>query len=285
MPPSPWSPEEDAFLREHATRVNATDIAQFLGRSRSAVTQRALKLSTSCRVPTWTAEADEYLKTMATKTSHADIAQHLGVSTGSVKVRASKLKIPGRPRGWHSLTPEQRERGFAVRRENPPVHPRAYTADESQFIADNYLIMEHAAMAAAIGRTKSSVSNFCHIRGYKRGHQSGDKHAAWRGGKKHHNQHWMTVIRPAVLERDNYTCQHPGCGLYDPSGSNLRAHHIVPWKLTQDDSMENHVTLCQPHHSTQRAHRWRDVTPELLDTLPLYQQAILGRSQLTGVSS
>lgn len=51
-------------------------------------------------------------------------------------------------------------------------------------------------------------------------------------------------LRLKVLERDDYTCQQCGC----QDGKTLAVHHIVPWRLTQDDSLKNLTTLCRACH-------------------------------------
>jgi len=63
-------------------------------------------------------------------------------------------------------------------------------------------------------------------------------------------------IRAAAYKRDNYTCQ--SCGVHcigrkEMSKSNahrlIQCHHIVFWKDSQDNSLENLVTLCASCHA------------------------------------
>ena len=52
-------------------------------------------------------------------------------------------------------------------------------------------------------------------------------------------------IRKEVYERDNYQCQvcMKICGQHE-----TQAHHIIPYKKTQDNSLENLITLCNVCH-------------------------------------
>ncbi len=52
------------------------------------------------------------------------------------------------------------------------------------------------------------------------------------------------VLRNAVLKRDNFTCQAYGCNAKD----SLQCHHIVPYKISGDNNIDNMITLCAYHH-------------------------------------
>lgn len=52
------------------------------------------------------------------------------------------------------------------------------------------------------------------------------------------------AIRLQVLERDNYTCQK--CGIVNPP--RISAHHRTPFEITQDNSLENLIALCNSCH-------------------------------------
>lgn len=87
---------------------------------------------------------------------------------------------------------------------------------------------------------------------------------------------WRNNIRPAVLERDGYTCQEPSCNYISFSDRGLRVHHIVPRRLTQNDSLSNLVTLCDTCHHRQPAHWWKTIDDIDYPVLPAYQQEIVG---------
>jgi 5-methylcytosine-specific restriction endonuclease McrA len=63
------------------------------------------------------------------------------------------------------------------------------------------------------------------------------------GSKKWHE------IRKEVIKRDKYTCQH--CGKTEDQCKKLFVHHIMPWKLYEDNSMSNLISFCNSCHSTE----------------------------------
>jgi len=75
----------------------------------------------------------------------------------------------------------------------------------------------------------------------------GKKHWNWRGGKKNRNYYGLdwNDIRKSIYERDLWTCQL--CEKKNPKP--IQCHHIVPFKVTQDNSPENLITLCCSCHS------------------------------------
>lgn len=50
-----------------------------------------------------------------------------------------------------------------------------------------------------------------------------DRNAKWSSDRAGAEQH---RFRKATLERDRFTCQR--CGLHDPTGRKLDAHHVTP---------------------------------------------------------
>jgi hypothetical protein len=64
--------------------------------------------------------------------------------------------------------------------------------------------------------------------------ETGLKPAEWR------------VLRDAVLERDNYTCQR--CDKKYRTKSKLSVHHIIARVNGGSNEMENLITLCHPCH-------------------------------------
>lgn len=55
---------------------------------------------------------------------------------------------------------------------------------------------------------------------------------------------WLERAR-LVRERDK-VCQH--CGAESSVGKELHVHHVVPWRISHDDAVENLVTLCPSCH-------------------------------------
>lgn len=60
------------------------------------------------------------------------------------------------------------------------------------------------------------------------------------------------IIRKQVYARDNHTCQI--CG---KTKCLVHAHHIVPFRVSQDNSLENLITLCARCHRREEAKYYR----------------------------
>lgn len=70
----------------------------------------------------------------------------------------------------------------------------------------------------------------------------GDKNPNWRGGKITYRGKGWVGIREQVKRRDGKKCRR--CG----SKKQLQVHHIIPYRKTQDNSLDNLVTLCASCH-------------------------------------
>ena len=88
----------------------------------------------------------------------------------------------------------------------------------------------------------------------------GDSNPAWVDGRSYskrcHRGHDWDKQRLAVYKRDNYTCQSCGTHCIGRKGMNksnshqlIQCHHIVFWSVTEDNSLENLVTLCASCHA------------------------------------
>jgi predicted restriction endonuclease len=62
----------------------------------------------------------------------------------------------------------------------------------------------------------------------------------------------MRRFKREVRERDNCTCQFPGCGYYS---KHIDVHHIAKRSQRPDlkFAVNNGICLCRPHH------RWTDL--------------------------
>ena len=72
---------------------------------------------------------------------------------------------------------------------------------------------------------------------------------------------WLT-IRQLILERDLFTCQDCGKNHHETI---LAVHHIVPYRITQDDSLNNLITYCRSCHMKAEAiciKEYREITME-----------------------
>lgn len=202
----------------------------------------------------WTEEMDQVLRDNIEVLRFSEISKLVGRSNAAVANRARYLGLNG------------------------IIVSRKWTAEEDQFVLENNLKLSQKEIAKVLNRTWMAVGKRAENLGCVRKNLRGKNSPRFRGGREqHYGIFWHAEIRPAVLERDNYMCQHPNCSVYSPSGNGriIHVHHIVPRPLTRDDSLSNLVTLCHPHHYSQSAHKWLDVTPDLLDSLPHYQKLIL----------
>ena len=89
--------------------------------------------------------------------------------------------------------------------------------------------------------TKKKMSN----------HRQRELNAHWKGGvtaeyNLHHNNPEWAKRRLECYQRDSYTCRI--CGKKGNGPRSLQAHHIVPWRISRDDSLSNLITCCLPCH-------------------------------------
>ena len=90
-----------------------------------------------------------------------------------------------------------------------------------------------SVLRSAIGENTNASGNFCSRACYEKWMCNSDK-VTGRGSQ------WRK-IRAATIERQ------PFCSLCG-TGKNLQVHHIVPFRLTQDNSDANLTPLCVKHH-------------------------------------
>jgi len=91
---------------------------------------------------------------------------------------------------------------------------------------------------------------------------NGPTHPMWKGGHKDlrlTSPEWKGR-RKEVYARDQWLCRRCGkhCGTHE-----IQCHHIIPYRISHDDSMENLITLCLACHcAIERPHdKYR---PEML---------------------
>lgn len=78
----------------------------------------------------------------------------------------------------------------------------------------------------------------------------------WEGNPRTTTPQWRAT-RLRILERDHWTCQHPGCGQHA-----TQVDHIINDAAGGTDDDSNLQALCTPHHRTKSANegaaaRWR----------------------------
>lgn len=72
--------------------------------------------------------------------------------------------------------------------------------------------------------------------------QQGERNSQWKGGDAR-GKYWKKKAR----ERDNFTCQFPGCHIQH-KGKGTHAHHKIPRSVDGADELENLITMCSKHH-------------------------------------
>jgi 5-methylcytosine-specific restriction endonuclease McrA len=87
------------------------------------------------------------------------------------------------------------------------------------------------------------------LKGKKQPWHSGEKSYLWKGGitaatqVRLNDAKWRN-IRKEVFKRDNWTCQD--C---KTKSRKLNCHHIVPYRISKDNSKKNLITLCNRCHT------------------------------------
>ena len=78
---------------------------------------------------------------------------------------------------------------------------------------------------------------------------TGNKNGNWKGGvtpeihKRLNDFKWLRIINE-IRERDNFTCQL--CG---KKNHILDIHHIIPYRITQNNNPKNLISLCKSCHA------------------------------------
>lgn len=107
-----------------------------------------------------------------------------------------------------------------------------------------------AEMAVECQVDPKTITNWLRKFNLQRGIRGGSRCSWYKGGwRKERGPDWLP-LRKLVLERDGYKCVKCGMGQEEARerGHTLSIHHIVPWRDTQDNSIENLITLCQSCH-------------------------------------
>jgi 5-methylcytosine-specific restriction endonuclease McrA len=96
---------------------------------------------------------------------------------------------------------------------------------------------------------------------------SGDKHWKWVGGHSGYRGENWNNIRKIVYERDGYSCRK--C-FKKCDETKLHAHHIIPYRKTNDNSLSNLITLCNScHMSAENEYRRMGFTHFLRRTIDI----------------
>jgi hypothetical protein len=101
------------------------------------------------------------------------------------------------------------------------------------------------------------AGRFCSAKCYS-DFAAGSANPNWRGGGSYTRGADWVQIRRSIRKRDNYTCQR--CGKPEKSRRH-DVHHKIPWRISQDNSPENLITLCM------NCHRTVEPTPKVVSNL------------------
>lgn len=90
----------------------------------------------------------------------------------------------------------------------------------------------------------------------------GELSPQWKGGKIWWRGKRWDTIKKIVKERDNHTCQH--CGITEKEwikkkGQPLQVHHIVLYRVSKNNNIENLITLCNSCHTKADAKNLREL--------------------------
>jgi hypothetical protein len=212
-------------------------------------------------VPRWSRAEDAQLTELWQTQSSVELSAVFERSPQAVRTRAMRL-------------------GLKTERYGTQYKPDLWTAEHIEFLKENCTKLSYQDIGAALGRTKAAIDQKTHELGLvgrppmERARRQEDS-THWRGGTYTgcYTRLWMEYVRPSVFERDNWMCLE--CGLFSPGMKLIVAHHIIPARLTRDNRISNHATLCRTCHYGQKAHDWTDFSPQMLKQLPEYQRQIL----------
>jgi len=96
-----------------------------------------------------------------------------------------------------------------------------------------------------ISKSKTGEKNWMYNR-------TKEKHHSWKGGKIWWRGKEWNNLKREIIKRDNFRCQE--CGMIqvehlEKYKQPLHVHHITPYRQTQNNSLDNLITLCCVCHS------------------------------------
>jgi DNA-binding transcriptional ArsR family regulator len=127
------------------------------------------------------------------------------------------------------------------------VSPEEIRAELESYVDQDLTI---AKMAEAMGVSPRTITKHLKHFGLQQGLRSGERCPWWEGGHKvYRGPDWKTV-RLEALKRDKYACCDCGATMKECilRGHALNVHHKVPYRETQDNTLNNLITLCQSCH-------------------------------------
>lgn len=135
--------------------------------------------------------------------------------------------------------------GIYLRKPFSEEHRQKISKTRKRLIAEGKIIVKNSYEKGHSSYNKGKNLSEEHKRKIKEA-QSGKKCKLWRGGHKYYrvaNSFWKH-LREQVFKRDNYTCQR--CKI---TGVNLACHHIAPYRISRNDSLDNLISVCSKCHA------------------------------------
>lgn len=95
-----------------------------------------------------------------------------------------------------------------------------------------------------LSKTKYYKNNFCSKKckyEYHHNYIEGEKNCNWLGGNKNYRGNFETIKKQYFNDKNKFCAL---CG----SKENIHIHHIVPYRFTNDNKINNLIPLCNKHH-------------------------------------
>lgn len=185
--------------------------------------------------------------------SIAYILKSWGMNDLSLKSRGEHLSSSGKDRmitavkESHKRGREHHLKGLA------PLRGRLVSPEE-QLAAIKECVekdMTYTEMEKELGLSKATFWKVMVDHDMCKGPRRGERSQNWRGGhRKYRGPDWQQQ-RKKCLKRDGYKCVD--CGKTNAQEikdlhRQLSAHHLIPYEISQDSSLENLITVCQSCH-------------------------------------
>lgn len=139
-----WTNEEKDYLVENYSEMNIEDIAEVLNRSKGSIKSKAhlLNLTKKNLTDLWTHEEEKYLKENINNYYNDELCKKLGKSQANLRQKVDELFSPE----------EMNERGKRRSSEY-----KNWTAEEEEYLRDNYRLKTYLEIAKDLDRTYRSV--------------------------------------------------------------------------------------------------------------------------------
>lgn len=132
----PWAEWEIQYLRDNWPEMSDAEIASTLGRSRQAVLTKRYQNGIKLNPADWSPEEDAYICENWHQQTDGEIGSALGRAPHAVYQRGVSLGLIKR---------------------KPPESKRAWTAEENEYLAENWGVVSVKTMCKRLNRTEASI--------------------------------------------------------------------------------------------------------------------------------